>query len=117
MYQRNKKPYGGLETVRINVGLVLGEEKDEDAYIVLKEPGFKITLAMEQAGEAEAANVFLNALGDLIADHNLMETETEKMTNEAVAELIKAKTVLGVRMLKEYTNGLFRFLPRQKGGK
>ena len=117
MYQRSKKPYGGLETVKVNVGLILGEEKDEDAFIVLKEPGFKVTLALEQAGESEAANVFLDALEDLIADHNLMETETDKMTNEAVAELIKTKAALGIHMLKAYTNGLFRFLPNRKGGK
>lgn len=114
MFQRSKKPYGGLETVKVNVGKILGEEKDEDAYIVLKEPEFKLTLDLQKAGGTEAGNAFLDALGGLIIDHNLMETETEKMTNEAVAEFAKNKTKLGVHLLDVYTTALFHFLPSKK---
>ena len=118
MFQRNKKPYGGLETVKINVGLILGEEKDEDAFIVLKEPKVEMTLLIKkEKGTDSTANLFLNMLDDLIIDHNLMETETEKMTNSDVAELARSKTKLGLHLLTEYTQALFHFLPNKKDAK
>lgn len=118
MYQRNKKPYGGLETVKINVGLILGEEKDEDAFIVMKEPKVEMSLIIKrEKGTDSTASLFLNMLDDLIIDHNLMETETEKMTNKDVAELARSKTKLGLHLLTEYTKALFRFLPSKKDEK
>lgn len=112
MFNRSKKAHGGLTAWQINIGTLLGEEKDEDAFIVLTELPIGLSMGLRnlaQKKNAETAMVkfFAEALPVVLVDHNLHETETELMKNEDVIELLKGKTDIFLHVMSEYTSHLF----------
>ena len=117
MFIRSEKPYRGLNTTRINIGTYLGEEKDEDAYVVLAEMPIDITIQLREKDAAknfnELAMIFKEALPRLIVVHNLHETKEELMTAQDVADLISAKSKLMTALIPEYLHNLFPTPPKQ----
>lgn len=108
MFIRQKKDY--IQKVTINFGTLIGEAKDEDAYIVLKEMNTMQTMELNDAhdkGEIELMNFFREALPELIVDHNLYETETVKMNNNQITDLIFEKLELTSKVISEYTDAVF----------
>lgn len=112
MFYRSKKAHGGLTAWQINIGTLLGEEKDEDAFIVLSELPIGLSMGLRNISrkkDAETAMVkfFAESLPVILVDHNLYETEIERMKNEDVIELLKGKTDIFLHVMSEYTNHLF----------
>ena len=122
MFNRSKMAYGGLNTVRINIGKFLEQDKDEDAYLVLTELPIEKTMELKKLGankasEDEIVIFFSTFFGSLIVEHNLHETETELMSNEEVVKLIRCKTPLMLHVMTTYTKYLFHTPPSRKEGK
>lgn len=107
---REKAYQNAIQKVRVDFGTLIGEEKDEDAYVVLKELP---TLEMMQLNEAhEKGNValmefFSKVLPHIIVEHNLYETESKKMTDQAVTNFIFEKLDLTSKVVSEYASAAF----------
>ena len=109
-----------IQTVKVEIGTRLGQEKDEDVFVVIKEPSTEISLQLRKAaekGEEEVLSCFGANLTKLIVEHNLYETETELMSNDAVSELLLEKTEVFSRIASEYTESVFHSHPNQAEGK
>ena len=99
MFARERDYSAFLQTVRIDVGTLVGLEKDEDAYIVLKELPERATL-----------EVIRELLPSMITDHSFFEDTKgqRKMKAEDVAELIFSSLELTAKVVDEYTTRAFR---------
>lgn len=117
MYKRKAVPYGGLNVTKVCIGSFLGQEKDEDAYVVLSEPSVRLAGKLKHLGEDEALETFTEMLPDLIVEHNLYEDDEVLMSKSDVAELIGGKISLALHVLKGFTQGLFPSLPKGTGEK
>ena len=99
-----------IQRVRVEFGTLIGLEKDEDAYVVLKELP---TLEMMQLNEAhEKGHVVLmkffhEVIPHILVDHNLYETEEKKMTDKAVTDFIFEKLELTSKIVSEYAAASF----------
>lgn len=110
MFVRNKNYDNAIQKVRIEVGTLVGLEKDDEAYIVLKELPTSEMLALKKAseeGEDKIMEFFKAVLPKIMADHNFYETEQKKMTNDAVAELVFEKLELTNKVISSYSNAAF----------
>ena len=109
-YVRKKAYDNAIQKVRVDFGTLIGLEKDEDAYVVLKELP---TLEMMQLNEAhekgrkELLEFFVEVLPLIIVEHNLYETETEKRSNDEVARFIYEKLDLTGKVIGEYASASF----------
>jgi len=120
MFNRSQKAYGGLNASQINIGTFLGEEKDEDAFIVLSELSIDKSMKLRNIindGESALVDFFSEVLPSVLVKHNLHETETELMTNEDVIQLIRGKTALFLHVMNEYTHSLFPAPPSESAKK
>lgn len=109
-----------IQTVKVEIGTLLGQEKDEDVYVVFKEPTTEISLHLRKAtekGEEEVLSCFAENLSKLIVEHNLYETEKDLMSNEAVSELLLEKTEIFSKIASSYTETVFHSRPNQAEGK
>ena len=110
MFIREQAINNGIQKVRINLGLLLNQEKDEDAYIDLKELP---TLEMMQLSEAHGKGqkdlmlFFKGVLPTIIFDHNIYEKKDKKMTNQELADFIFERLDLTSKVLSDYANASF----------
>ena len=109
-----------IQKVRIEVGSLVGLEKDDEAYILLKElPTLQMLTLKDSAekGESETLSLLKELLPSILVDHNFYEDENaqKKMRNEEVANLIFESLDLTVKVVQEYTHAGF-FSPAQKNG-
>ena len=110
MFVRNKNYDNAIQKVRIDVGTLVGLEKDDEAYVVLKELPTSEMLRLKDAsdgGESAIMDFFKSVLPKIITDHNFYETEQKKMTNEAVTEFIFEKLELSSKVISGYSNAAF----------
>ena len=110
MFVRNKNYENAIQKVRIDVGTLVGLEKDDEAYVVLKELPTSEMLRLKDAsdgGESAIMDFFKSVLPKIITDHNFYETEQKKMTNEAVTEFIFEKLELSSKVISGYSNAAF----------
>lgn len=110
MFVRNKNYENAIQKVRIEVGTLVGLEKDDEAYLVLKELPTQEMLALKAAsdeGEIAIMDFFKKVLPKIIADHNFYETEQKKMSNEAVTDFIFEKLDLSGKVISGYSNAAF----------
>lgn len=120
MFNRSQKAYGGLNATKVNIGTFLGEDKAEDAFIVLSELPIDKSLKLRKVvpeGEESLVEFFSELLPSLLVQHNLHETETELMKKEDVVALIRGKTPLFLHVMNEYTNSLFPTPPSKSAEK
>lgn len=119
MFYKNKNYEAAIQTVKLEIGTYLGCEKDEEAFIVLKEmPSLDMTelSKAQEAGQESLIEFFRNELPRIIKAHNLMEDDDHLMSNEAVAELIYEKFDLTIKIITEYSNAaFFTRLNKKKG--
>lgn len=116
MFVRQKQLDNCIQKVRINIGTLVGLEKDDECYIVLKELPTLEVLKLKEAhdkGIQAIMEFFKEIIPYILVDHNLYETEQQKMTNEAVADLIFDKNELTNKVITEYSNASF-FTPASK---
>lgn len=119
-YVNKRDRDNAIVKVTIAFGKKLGCENDSDAEITLREPTELEVLrwrAAQKEGEVESMEKFKELLNDMMIKHNLMEDENEKMTNEAVSELIFSKTDVTAQVVTEWSNKVFRSPMNSKEGK
>lgn len=117
MFVRQKQYDNCIQKVRIEIGTLVGLEKDDECYIVLKELPTMEMLKLKNShdeGTEEIMNYFREVLPKIITDHNLYETEQKKMSNEAVADLIFEKMDLTNKVITGYSTAAF-FTQTNKG--
>lgn len=117
MFVRQKQLENCIQKIRINIGKLVGLENDDECFIVLKELPTLEILKLKEAhdkGVEAIMKYFKDIIPEIIVEHNLYETEQQKMTNKAVADLIYDKSELTNKVITEYTNASF-FTPTSKG--
>ena len=122
MFARERDYSAFLQTVRIDVGTLVGLEKDEDAYIVLKELPTLEMLRLKEAsdkGERATLEVIRELLPSMITDHSFFEDTKgqRKMKAEDVAELVFSSLELTAKVVDEYTTRAFRSRRRTQDAK
>ncbi len=101
-----------IQKVRITVGTLVGLEKDDEAFIILKELPTLLMLKLKdssQKGENETLSLLKELLPIILVDHNFYEDENgqKKMKSEDVASLIFESLDLTVKVVNEYTRASF----------
>ncbi|MBO4393480.1 MAG: hypothetical protein J5800_03970 [Spirochaetales bacterium] len=119
-YVRNKAYENAIQKIRVEFGTLIGLESDEEAYVVLKELPTMEMMQLNEAhekGRKELLEFFKDVLPLIIVDHNLYETETEKMSNEAVAAFIYEKLDLTGKVIGDYASASFFTQQNSEGAK
>ncbi len=111
-----------IQKVRIEVGTLVGLEKDDEAFILLKELPTLEMLRLKEAsekGENETLCLLRDLLPSILVDHNFYEDESaqKKMKNQEVAELVFESLDLTVRVVNEYTHAAFFSRRRDSAGR
>ena len=109
-YIRKKAYDNAIQKVRVNFGTIVGQEKDDDAYVILKELPTLEMMQLKDAhekGQKELLEFFKEVLPQIIVEHNLYETEKQKMSNEDVASFIYEKLDLTGKVIGEYASASF----------
>lgn len=115
MYIHNADNY--IVKVRINIGTDLGEPRDEDVFIVLREMDTREALKFreyQKKSESEFVDYFFGLLQAIIVDHNIFKSETEKASPEKVAEIIANTLGLTMKVIEKYSEGIFFTSPAAK---
>lgn len=110
MYIASKNYENAVKRVKVNVGLELGLDNENEAFITLKElPTMEILKLKEvsQNGGEELLSFFKETLPNIIVDHNLYETEQKKMSNEEVVALVFESMSLTNKVLNDYSQASF----------
>lgn len=119
-YVRNKAYENAIQKIRVDFGTIIGLEKDEDAFVVLKELPTMEMMQLNEAhekGRKELLEFFKDVLPLIIVDHNLYETEKQKMSNEDVASFIYEKLDLTGKVIGEYASASFFTQQNAEDGK
>jgi hypothetical protein len=122
MFIKSKNYDACIQKVRIEVGSLVGLEKDEEAYILLKElPTLQMLTLKESSekGENHTLALLKDLLPSILVDHNFYEDANaqKKMRNEDVANLIFESLDLTVKVVNEYTHAGFFTHAQRKGAK
>lgn len=109
MYIRESNYNNAIQKVTIEVGTYVGLKEDEEAFITLKELPTMETLKLKKSTETEEEilSFFKEVLPVIIVDHNFYESETKKMTNEALRDFIFERMALSTKILKDYSHASF----------
>ena len=120
MYRKDLNYSNSLRKVKIEFGTLLGLEKDEEAYVTLRELDTMTTLKLKDVSQTGNQNdvmeFFKEVLPKIIVTHNLYETETKIMTNQAVTDFIYEKLEVTSKVIGEYTSSMFRSDRNRKDG-
>ena len=119
-YVRNKAYKNAIQKIKVEFGTLIGLEKDEDAFVVLKELPTMEMIQLNEAhekGKKELLEFFESVLPKIIVEHNLYETETAKMSNEDVATFIYEKLDLTGKIIGDYASASFFTQGNVEGGK
>lgn len=118
MFIKNKNYDTCIQRVRIEVGALVGLEKNDEAYLTLREIPTIEMMELKEAyekSEKDLMKFFRNLLPVVIVDHNFYETEQKKMTPKDVSALIFESLELTQKVISDYTNAAF-FTRAQKNG-
>ena len=120
MFSRKRNYTNCIQRVRLEVGTLVGLDRDDEAYIELRELPTLEMLRLKEAsehGEKETLVVFKELLPHIIADHNFFEDEQGKvrMKDEDIATLVFESVDLTLRVVQGYTEAAF-FTRRRKDG-
>ena len=120
MYRKDLNYSNSLRKVKIEFGTLLGLERDEEAYVTLRELDTMTTLKLKDVSQTGNQNdvmeFFKAVLPRIIVTHNLYETETKIMTNQAVTDFIYEKLEVTSKVIGEYTSSMFRSDRNTKDG-
>jgi hypothetical protein len=112
-----KKNY--LVATKINVGSFFGG-KDEEGFIELCEPQndsfFKLRQAAK-AGDDSLREVFIEVLPSLIVDHNLFQSEEQKLSSAEIVDLVKERPLIYIALVDTYTSEVIFSRGRKSAGK
>ena len=95
---------------RINLGDVFNQEKEEDVFVVLKEPKsldfIRLNDTISNAGKEDGTKLFekiVELLPKVIVEHNLYKDEKNILNNEEVVDFISCKTEALTKLVNEYS--------------
>lgn len=115
MFVREKHYDNAIQKVKIQLGTKLGLESDEDAYVTFREPSEKEVLLLKVAkDDADRLDAFQKVFEESLVAHNFYETESIKMENKAVIELLFEKMDTTEKLIADYSNEVFRSRMRQE---
>lgn len=120
MFIKSRNYDACIQRVRIDVGTLVGLEKDDEAFITLKELPTIDMLRLKDAaekGEKESLSFFKESLPAIIADHNFYETEQKRMDGVAVTNLVFESLDLTLKVINEYTRSAFFTRARRTDGR
>lgn len=104
-----------IQTVRINFGELLGQEKDEEAFVVLKEMPTITTVGLAEKKEGgkivELMEYFKQILPGLIVEHPFFKDENTKMSNEEVVDIVFSRLDITEKVLDGYNSAVFHSRP------
>ena len=107
-FYRDQHYDNAIQKVRINVGKELNMEKEEDAYVVFREPSEKDVLRMKDTKDSIDRLDFFRALFEKSVDaHNFFEKEGVRMEDKAVIALLYEKIETTDKLIKEYSEKVF----------
>ncbi len=120
MFSRKRNYDNCIQKVRLDVGTLVGLQKDDEAYITLRELPTLEMLRLKEAsehGEKETLEVFRELLPSIVADHNFYEDEDGKvkMKDTDLASLVFESVDLTLKVVRGYTEAAF-FTRRRKDG-
>jgi hypothetical protein len=108
-----------LVTTRIELGQFFGRAPEE-APLTLKETNVKQTMrirAAAQKGDDEAFIVFSEIFPEVITDHAFYKSETERMTNAEVVELIMERPEMYAEVVRRFIKDTVFTLGSKSGEK
>lgn len=119
MFVKTRNYDKAIQKVRIEVGTYVGLEKDDEAFLILKElpTADMLKLKDTNGGNTETLTFFKEVMPHIIVDHNFYETEQKKMKNEDVVEFIFEKFDLCTKVLADYSNASFFTQRKGREGK
>ncbi len=116
-----KRNYGAfIQSVKINVGLECNMDKEDDAFITLRELPTLEMMNLREAydkGQKELIMYFREILPTIIIDHNFYEDENKRMTGENLTNLIFEKMELSSKVIGEYSQASFFTQQKKKEDK
>lgn len=105
MYIQSKNGHS-KKTVRANIGIELGLETEEEAFIEFEEMGTRLMIALAQAyaedDKKRSFDILFEGLEATIRDHNLYVDENTKMTNAELMALLENTPKAGIKVFNEY---------------
>lgn len=108
MFVRDKDYENAIQKVKILLGTKLGMEKDEDVYVTFREPSEKEVLLLKVAkDDVERLDAFQKIFEASLVEHNFYETESLKMENKAVIELLFEKMDTTDKLISDYSSAVF----------
>ena len=111
MYIKSKNYDAAIQKVRIEVGTIVGCEKDDEAFITLKELPTQAMMKLRDSvkkGESDLMSYMEEVLPEIIVDHNFYVDEQHRMSSKEVTDFIFEKLELTTKVLTEYVNLSFR---------
>jgi hypothetical protein len=122
MFIKTKNYDKCIQKVRIEVGTLVGLERDDEAYLLLKELPTLEMLRLKEAsekGENETLALLRDLLPSILVDHNFYEDADakKKMDSREVAALVFESLDLTVRVVNEYTHAGFFSRTGPSGGR
>lgn len=113
MYDLSKDYSNSIQTVRLEIGDLLGMERKEDVFIILAEPDTfdcmklnKVFTRKDDDMADELFDQFAKLFGKLIVDHNIMNGD-RKAKAEEVKDLVFRKLSISSYVLDEYMTKVF----------
>lgn len=118
MFVRKQHYDNAIQKVRINLGLELGLESAEDAYVVFREPSEREVLGMRSAqNDTERVDEFEKIFKQAMKEHNFFEEEGVKMKDDAVIDLLFEKVETANKLMTDYSTAVFRSRVSKEEGK
>lgn len=120
MYRKDLNYHNALRKVKIEFGTLLGLEKDEEAYVTLRELDTMTILKLKDVSQTgnqnEIMEFFKEVLPTIIVTHNLYENETKLMNYKEVTDFIYEKLDLTSKIIGGYTSAMFQPVGKGKDG-
>ena len=110
MFVKSKHYANAIQKVTIKLGLELGLESADEAFVTFKEPSENEVLDLRAAeNDKDRLESFKALFKATIIDHDFWEDETVKMDDGEVVDLLFEKVSTTDKLIKDYTASVFRF--------
>lgn len=120
MFIKSRNYDGCIQRVRIDVGTLVGLEKDDEAFITMKEIPTMQMMDLKDAyadGEKALMEYFRSLMPAIITNHSFYVTEQRKMTGEELTELVFESIELTQKVIGSYTEAAFFTRAQRTGGR
>ncbi len=95
-----------LKTVRVELGLELGAEKADEAWMLLREPSTLEWLELQEMAQEKQERAIVAKMRTLfpalVLDHNLYTDEATKLENADAVDIVFAKLPAAMKLIDDY---------------